>query len=237
MESIPVDRTSRRSEAGSAAACGFSTLISRWAVSAFVLALGLASTAALVVIPAWKFVDAGTKLKRAPGEVVPDFALVDVRTGQLHRLSDQEAQVNVIIFCGAHWPMAQTYMPRLAAYSAAAEFRHVDFVAINSNASETIEETVEQARNLRVRFPTLKDPKNRVADLLAAERVGEALVIDRHGRLRYRGAIDNQFSSDPAQDQPTRNYLLDAIDAVIAGQPVSPDMTPVEGPPIERIVE
>jgi len=151
---------------------------------ATILALALALTAALVAIPAWKFVAAGTKLNRAPGQVVPDFALLDVRTGQLHRLSDHEAQVIVIVFCGTHWPMAQTYMPRLAAYSAAGEMRRVDFVAINSNARESIEETVKHARALRVTFPTLKDSENRFADLLATDRLGEALVIERDGQLR-----------------------------------------------------
>jgi len=197
----------------------------------------MALTAASVAIPAWRFVSAGTKLNRAPGQVVPDFALTDVRTGHLHRLSDIEAQATVIVFCGTHWPMAQTYMPRLAAYSADCEMRRVDFVAINSNARESIEETAEHARALRVTFPILKDPENRVADLLAAERLGEALVVDRHGRLRYRGAIDDQFSSEPPRDEPSRNYLLDAIDAVVAGKAVSHEMTPVAGPPIERNVE
>ncbi len=204
---------------------------------AAILALALALTAALAAIPAWRFAAGGTTLERAPGQFVPDFALRDVRTVQFHRLSDSEAQVTVIVFCGTRWPMAQTYMPRLAAYSAANEMRGVDFVAINSNASESIEETVEQARSLKVRFPMLKDPENRVADLLAAEGLGEALVIDRRGRLRYRGAIDDQFNFEPPRDKPSRNYLLDAIDAVIAGKAVSPERTLVAGARIERIVE
>jgi len=199
-----------------------------------ILILVLAATPA-ATIPAWKFVAAATKLRRAPGEVVPDFALLDVRTDHLHRLSDHEAQVVVIVFCSTRWPMAPIYLPRLGAYSADGEMRHIDFVAINANASESIEETVEHARALRVRFPMLNDPENRVAELLAAEHLGEALVIDRHGRLRYRGAIDDQFSSDPPKDKPSRHYLLDAIDAVIAGKAVSPEMTPVAGPQIERI--
>jgi peroxiredoxin len=193
------------------------------------------ASAAAAAMPAWKFVAGGTKLGREPGQVVPDFALPDVRTNQLHRLSDHQAQVVVIVFCGTHWPMAQTYLPRLSAYAADGEMRRIDFVAINSNAGEQIEETVEQARALRVRFPVLKDPENRVADLLAAECLGEVLVIDRHGRLRYRGAIDDQLNLEPAQSQPTRHFLLDAIDAVLAGKAVSPGMTPVAGPRIERI--
>jgi peroxiredoxin len=207
------------------------------AYTAIVIALvvALVFSAAHFVRTRWKSVAEGKVLARAPGEVVPDFALRDVRTGQLHRLSDHESKVMVIVFCGTKWHAAQTYMPRLAEYSAAGESRGVEFVAINSNADESIEDAAEQARTLGATFPVLKDPQNLVADLLAAEHVGESLVIDRGGRLRYRGDIDDQFSSDPPRDKPSRNYLLDAIDAVIADRTVSPEMTPVAGPMIERI--
>jgi hypothetical protein len=201
---------------------------------AAILAVSLAAAATFAAIPAWKLATAGTRLARTPGQIVPDFALRDVRTGQVHRLSDHETHVVVIIFCGTHWRTAATYLPRLSAYSADGEMRKVDYIGINANASESVDDAVEQARTLRVRFPILKDPENRVADLLAAERIGEVLVIDSHRRLRYRGTVDDQPDSAHPTKQPSRNYLLDAIDAVIAGKVVSPESTPVVGPEIER---
>lgn len=208
---------------------------SRRPVRTVVAVLALAAVIALLTFPAWRFVAAQTKLTRDPGRLVPEFALRDVRTGQLHRLSDHEQHVVVVVFCSTHWPMANTYLPRLSAYAAAGEMRKVDYVAISTGASESADDVVEQARALRVRFPVLFDPRNRVADMLSAEQLGEALVIDGHGRLRYRGAIDDQFGSEPPRGQPGHNYLLDAIDAVIAGKAVSPESTPVPGPPIERV--
>jgi peroxiredoxin len=193
--------------------------------------------AILAAIPAWKLATAQTKLSRAPGQVAPDFALRDVRTGQIHRLSDHESHVVVIIFCGTHWPMAATYLPRLSAYSADSEMRKIDFVGVYANANESDDAVVEQARKLRVRFPLLKDPDHRLADVYSAEQLGEALVIDRHGRLRYRGAIDDQFDSGESRQKPRRNYLLDAIESVLADKPVSPEVTSVAGPPIERAAE
>jgi peroxiredoxin len=199
---------------------------------AIVVILSLASV--FLVRRTWESSAIGKKLARAPGEVVPDFALRDVRTGQLHRLSDHESRVVVIVFCGTNWRLAECYMPRLAEYSLAGESRGVEFVAINSNASETIEAAAQQARTLRATFPVLRDPNNRVADLLGAEQQGESLVIDRRGRLRYRGIIDDQFSALAPKAKPVRHYLLDAIDAVIADKTVSPEMMPVSGSPIER---
>ena len=140
---------------------------------------------------------------RVPGQVVPDFTLPDARTGQLHRLSDDECEATVIVFCGTQWHPARTYIPRLEKYSIAGENRGVQFLLINSDAGESIDDVAKQARELGAAFPVLKDDDNRVADLLAAERVGEAFVIDQDGRVRYRGAIDDQFDSDPPRDKPS----------------------------------
>ncbi len=194
----------------------------------------LAVVPALVALGAWKLAPPGNRLTRATGQIVPDFVLRDVRTGQRHRLSDHESSLVVIVFLGTKWQAAATYLPRLSKFSRGYEKRGAEFVAINSNASESVEEAAEQARAMNVTFPILKDPENRVADSLSAERIGETLVLDRHGRVRYRGTIDDQYDTEAPREEPSRNYLLEAIDALIAGKPVSPETTAVAGPPIER---
>jgi len=173
-------------------------------------------------------------LDRGPGQVVPDFAIRDARTGQLDRLSEHRGRVVVIVFTGTNCPIGELYMPRLSNLARVLEMRDVDFLAINSNASESIEDIAEHARRTRVTFPVLKDPENRVADQLVAERTCEALVIDRQGTLRYRGAIDDQYGLGARRDGPERNYLVDAIESVLAGRAVSPATTQVVGCPIER---
>jgi len=149
-------------------------------------------------------------LDRGPGQVVPDFAIRDARTGQLHRLSEHRGRVVAIIFTGTNCPIGELYMPRLSDLARVLEMRDVDFLAINSNASESIEDVAEHARRSRLTIPVLKDPNNRVADQLLAERTCEALVIDRRGRLRYRGAIDDQYGPGTRRDGPEHNYLVDA---------------------------
>jgi hypothetical protein len=213
---------------------GPSGIVGPKSTRAVTIALALVIAAGLAAIPAWKFAAAQTKVSRTPGQAVPDFGLRDVRTGHVLRLSDHQAHIIVVVFSGSRWRFADTYLPRLSAFAADGEMHKVYYVAINADASDTVDDAVDQARALRVRFPMLKDSENRVADLLSAERLGEALVIDASGRLRYRGAIDDQFSSEPPRDKPSCNYLLNAIDAVIAGKAVSPDLTPVAGPAISR---
>jgi len=173
-------------------------------------------------------------LDRFSGPVVADFAVRDVRTEQLDRLSYHRGRVVIIVFTGTKCPKGDVYLPRVSQLSRVFETRDVDFLAINSNASDSIETVAEHARQLQITFPVLKDPENRVADQLRAERTSEALVIDGRGRLRYRGAIDDQFEPGPRRDSPEHCYLIDAIESVLAGRAVSPERTQAVGAPIER---
>ena len=77
-------------------------------------------------------------------------------------------------------------------------------------------------------FSVLKDAENRVADQVLAERTCEALVLDRRHRLRYRGAIDDQYGRRTRRDQPERTFLADAIEAVLSGRRVPPETTQVD---------
>ena len=45
-------------------------------------------------------------------------------------------------------------------------------------------------------FPVLKDPRNVVADLALIERTPEVVVLDGRARIRYRGAIDDQYGQE-----------------------------------------
>jgi thiol-disulfide isomerase/thioredoxin len=192
--------------------------------------LGLFAAAALV----WILAHQKPSLDRRPGRAVPDFDLLDPRTGQFNKLLECRGRVVVVVFVGTSCPVGDLYMPRLIELAKRYEMRNVDFLAINSNESDTSEDVTDYARRARTTFPILKDIDNRVADQLLAERTCEALVIDGGGKLRYRGAIDDQYGLGSRRDSAVHHYLTDAIDAVLAGRNVATEMTQVVGCPIER---
>ena len=105
----------------------------------------------------WMLGHSRKSFDRRPGQVIADFALLDVRTGQLHHLSDHRGRVVAIVFTGTNCPVGDLYMPRLSYLSRVLETRDVDFLAINSNASDSIEDVAEHARRSEVTFPVLKD--------------------------------------------------------------------------------
>jgi peroxiredoxin len=193
-----------------------------------VLALGVAlgtnlsSDAPRVGPSAEKSLTAGVTLWDATGQAV---SLASLRRGSLL----------VLAFIGTECPIANLYCERLEGLSRNYRGRAVTFLGINSNNHESVAEIAEHAKTYGLTFPVLKDPENRLADLLDVERTCEVLVLDVRDRILYRGTIDDQYSLKAHRDRPTREYLVAAINAVLAGREVAEPATPVIGCPIDRV--
>lgn len=175
-------------------------------------------------------------IDRLVGERVVNFALNDAVDGKRVSLYGYYGKKAVVlVFTGTECPIGNQYLPRLVELNARYRDRGVVFLGINSNASESAEDVAAHAKEFGLDFPVLKDPTGRVAMQLEAERTCEALVLDGAARLRYRGAIDDQYGYGVRKEGPTRNFLVDAIEAVLAGEKPETSATSVEGCPIERV--
>ena len=97
--------------------------------------------------------------------------------------------------------------PARRSFVASTASKGVAFLGINSNAHESEAASEEQARKFGLDFPVLKDPRNVVADLALVERTPEVLVLDGRARVRYRGAIDDQYSTGTRKPEASHHYL------------------------------
>ena len=79
-------------------------------------------------------------------------------------------------------------------------------------------------------FPVYKDAGNAVADRFGASVTPETFVIGSDGVVRYHGYIDDSLNAARIQNQGLRK----ALDAVLAGQPVSMGETKAFGCTIKR---
>ncbi len=190
--------------------------------------------AVLAALGAWMFRPHAVTIHAAIGRPVADFTLPDTLGHPVSLHGYQGKKAVVLAFMGTECPVGNLYMARLVELSQAYRDRGVAFLIVNANAHETADQVAEHARSFRVEFPVLKDPENRLADQLGVERTCATLVLDGHGRLRYRGAIDDQYDRGRRKTAATRNYLVEALDAVLAGRTVAVATTPVIGCPIDR---
>jgi len=149
--------------------------------------------------------------------MAPDFSLQDVAGRDIatrsHRLSEQRGRVVILNFWSAECPWAERADLELSAYLADWG-EQVCWWSIASNASES-REMIAEAAGTRALPVVLLDIQQQVADLYGAQATPHVFVIDSQGRLRYQGAFDDVTFR---QRVPSRFFLREAVDALLAGR-------------------
>jgi peroxiredoxin len=168
----------------------------------------------------------------AIGAAAPAFELKSV-DGKPFSLADAEKSnaYVVLMFIATQCPYSNGYNDRMRDMAAAYMKKGVLFVGINSNNTESVDETAAHAKQHGFGFPVLKDPGNKVADLYDARRTPEVYVVGKDGRLLYHGRIDDNSNDAAKVSSPD---LKNALDALLAGQPVAKAETKAFGCTIKR---
>lgn len=143
--------------------------------------------------------------------------------------TDPTVSLHVLCFLGTECPLARIYGPRLDALANQYAERGVQFIGINSNIQDSMDELRRYVKDHRLTFPVAKDYDRRVAIQSGATRTPEVFVIDRSGTVRYSGRIDDQYEPGIARKQATQHDLQDAIDALLANKPVPNPKTTAMG--------
>ncbi|GAB4187920.1 MAG: thioredoxin family protein [Phycisphaeraceae bacterium] len=166
------------------------------------------------------------------GTQAPDFALPDT-DGKTVTLDDfKDAKALLVMFICNHCPYVIHVADELAKLGQDYQDKGVGIVAICSNNIETHpqdspEKMKEEKAKRGYTFPYLFDETQQVAKAYTAACTPDFFLFDGDRKLVYRGQLDD---SRPNTDIPvTGKDLRAAIDAVLAGQPVSPDQKPSMG--------
>lgn len=170
------------------------------------------------------------------GRKIPPFSAMAV-DNTTFQSAQYKQKVLVVAFLGVECPLANLYYPRLVELAKNYQGKSVGFLAVNSNAQDMLDDVHKQARINNATFPVLKDVGNTVAQLFGAERTPEVFVLDAEWTVRYHGMIDDQYGYRQRRSQPTKNYVVDAVDALLSAQSVSVAETPVQGCHIGRITK
>lgn len=145
------------------------------------------------------------------GKTAPEFTLPDLE-GRTHNLEDYRGQIVVLNFWSAECPWAERADKEISVMLADWGEKVV-LLSIASNANEPIEMLKEVAAGRGI-SPVLHDADQKVARKYDAQFTPQIFVLDEEGLLRYQGAFDDVTFRQP---EPTRNYLREAIDALISG--------------------
>ncbi|MGE0710564.1 MAG: redoxin domain-containing protein [Planctomycetota bacterium] len=163
------------------------------------------------------------------GQVIADAAFVDLsgRTGHLRALC-AAAPATVVVFTALDCPVTKNYAPLLEERTRAWRARGATVLAVDPSALDEAGALRAWAEQQGWSFPVTRDPEFALTEALGARRTADAFLLDREGRLRYRGPLDDQFGINYRLEAPRRAYLGDALEAVLAGK--EPEQRALEAP-------
>ena len=164
------------------------------------------------------------------GTPLPPFGLESVTGGRWESESLNSKPLLVLFLC-AHCPFVKHIEPELTRLqNDYAE--SLQIIGISSNSTLTHpqdgpEGLREQAERCGWSFPYLFDASQEVAKAFHAACTPDLFLFDAAQRLVYRGQLDG---SRPGNDQPLDGRdLRRAIEALLAGEPISPEQKPSIG--------
>ena len=137
-----------------------------------------------------------------------DLATLDGKTAQFGAGSP-----SLVVFNSTKCPVAKRYSTRLNRLYEAYKDR-VQIAVVFSNESDTVEVARQHAEAFGFQFPVVVDGSGTVARRFGASMTPQAFALDAKGRLKYRGAIDD----NRLETRVTQHYVQNALDDLIAGR-------------------
>ena len=184
---------------------------------------------------------AGEHPTLAIGAAAPDFSLPGTDGKTYSLASFRNARILVVVFTCNHCPTAQAYEDRIIQLTADYKDKGVAVVAIMPNdptsiqlselgytdMGDSFDEMKRRAAEKHFNFPYLYDGETEtVAKAYGPIATPHVFIFDKDRKLRYSGRVDDvEKPSKTPHTQDARN----ALDELLAGQPVAEPTTKVFG--------
>ncbi|MFO0880277.1 MAG: redoxin domain-containing protein [Gemmataceae bacterium] len=159
--------------------------------------------------------------------------------GRPHELGqNDQRRVRVVVFLSPECPISNGYTGTLNALRHKWAGQPVDLLGVVSDPAVRRARAKEHFAEYRATFPVLFDASGLLRGELKPTHMPEAFVLDRDGRLVYRGAIDNAWVDlGRRRPQAEKRYVADAVTAALAGKPVTVTQTTPVGCLVEAAPE
>ncbi|MFO1349456.1 MAG: thioredoxin family protein [Gammaproteobacteria bacterium] len=154
------------------------------------------------------------------GDAAPAFTLLGIDDHHHSLAHHADKNAIVIIFNCNHCPFVRAWEDRMIQIQQDYRNRGVQLIAISANdaihyPSDSFLNMKLRAKDKKFNFLYLHDATQQTARSYGAERTPEVFAFDKYQRLRYHGAIDDNYEDPGAVRKP---YLRDALEAILTGQ-------------------
>lgn len=143
-------------------------------------------------------------------------------------------KATVLVFLSTECPISNAYVPALRELATNHADAGLQIIGINSNAGQSLKAIQAHALEYQIAFPVVKDVGGRVAKKCGAATCPEAVLLDKQGKVIYRGRVDDRFvRRGGAAGKVGREDLAEAVRAHLKGEPVAVSRTETLGCPID----
>ncbi len=161
---------------------------------------------------------AQTESSSPVGKTAPEWKNlpgIDDRPHSSEELRDAKAVL--IVFLCNHCPCAKSYEERFKKFAEEYESRGVKLIAFNSDAMEDLDAMKERGKVSNFNFQYLRDSDQTVGKAFAAKSTPHVFLLDSNRKIVFSGAFDDDKSGKSVK----KNYIVDAVEELLAGKPIS----------------
>ena len=152
---------------------------------------------------------------RGVGRRVDDLTLKDLQGHSIPLSAAKGDKAVVLAFFSATCPISNKLGPELARLEKDYAGKNVAFYLVNIASESKPDDAAKYITAFGLKSPVVMDTAQTVQRTLAATTSTEVFVLDAARTLVYRGAINDQYGLGYSKDAPTKNFLRDALDAVL----------------------
>ena len=167
------------------------------------------------------------------GSTMPlkDLKLADISGKNITLANAKGDAGTLVVFSCNTCPWVIRWEDRYVSLANTYAQKGIGMIAVNSNAArfggeDSLEEMLEHAKNNGYNFPYAQDPESELASAFGATKTPHIYLFNGDDKLVYRGAIDDNAKNAKKVDVP---FLANAIDALLAGNPINPQTTKALG--------
>ena len=168
------------------------------------------------------------------GDKAVDFKLKNIDNKTVSMADYKDAKGIIVVFTCNHCPFAKKYESRIMDLDAKYKSKGYPVVAISPNdPNEVPEDSFENMQKLandkKYSFPYLMDETQLTAKAYGSTKTPHVFVLQKEKSefiVKYIGAIDDNSDDEKSVKE---KYVENAVNNLLAGKPINPDMTKAVG--------
>jgi hypothetical protein len=159
------------------------------------------------------------------------FLLRDVNGVERHPLRVDAGKANVLFFITNECPISNSFAPEIARICSDYKSKGVACALVYVDPALSDEQARKHAEEYRHGdYPRIVDRQHELVKATGVTITPEAAVIDRAGKVVYRGRIDDSYATLGQPRRPVKEAdLRNALNAVVDGRPIAKPQTKALG--------